>query len=357
MSKTERELYNVFFFAFLILVLMGVATILLPFGGPLLGAFVMAVTFYPLYERLRRWLPGRSAIFHALIADLLLFIFLVVPALLLIWTIVAESATLAVMLKSWSQTVAQWERGHFAETAPWLGQLRYWMRRTFGISSAEFQATFITRFTEGVSVIAAVGGSFAQNAVSFVIDLLIMQFTLFFLLRDGRTMYKRLADLFPMHDEDTQQLTVTVHDTVVGVVRGWLLTSVVQGLCAIVGYSIAGVGPAVLLGVLTAVFGLLPIVGTFGIWLPLGIFLMVQGMVWQGIFVLIWGAFVVVGFVDTIVRPYLVGQKAQMALLPLFFALLGGVEVFGAKGIILGPLLVAIAPLLLGIYRRRYLHP
>jgi hypothetical protein len=90
------------------------------------------------------------------------------------------------------------------------------------------------------------------------------------------------------------------------------------------------------------------------IWVPVAIFLLAKGMFWKGAFVLVWGALVVVGLIDSVARPYLIGRRLELPLFVLFFALLGGVIVWGAKGIIIGPILVGIAPVLLDIYRDRY---
>ena len=92
------------------------------------------------------------------------------------------------------------------------------------------------------------------------------------------------------------------------------------------------------------------------IWGPLAIFLIAKGSYWKGIFVLVWGAFIVVGLIDSVMRPYLIGRRIELSLFVLFFALLGGVIVWGAKGIIVGPILAAITPVLLDIYRDRYMR-
>src|SRR6185295_1558330 len=121
-------------------------------------------------------------------------------------------------------------------------------------------------------------------------------------------------------------------------------------------YLAVGVEGAVLLGALTAFFGMVPGVGTVGIWVPVGIFLLAKGMYWRSAIVLAWGALIVVGLIDSMVRPYLIGKRLELPLYVLFIALLGGVIVWGAKGVIIGPILVAITPVLLDIYRDRYLR-
>jgi predicted PurR-regulated permease PerM len=161
-------------------------------------------------------------------------------------------------------------------------------------------------------------------------------------------------NLVPMRAENKHQLGARMYDTVIGVIRGWFLTSLIQGLFAILGYWIAGVEGAVLLGLLTSIMGLMPVVGTAGVSLPIAIYFLVQGHYVKGTFLLLWAIIIVIGLIDTVIRPYLMAKKAELPMFALFFALLGGMEAWGAKGMILGPLLIAIAPILLDMYHHRY---
>jgi predicted PurR-regulated permease PerM len=353
----KREIYNVFFFVFLLAVLGAIITVLAPFSGALLGALIIAITSFPLYDRLCAFVPKCSPSLRAALMVLVVLVFIVVPIALICWTLVSESEALAAIARSWSQTLAQWKTGEIINDWPWLDSVRVWMHRTLGIGPRQFQQNVIASVSGLLGAASAMGTSVAQNAFGFLFQTLLMLFTLYFFLRDGRLLVRRLEALFPMRTDDTIEVFSTVHDTIVGVVRGWVLTSVVQGILASIGYFVVGLEGAVLLGLLTGVVGLLPVVGTFGVWVPVAGLLLAKGMYWQAVFILIWSGVLVVGFVDTIVRPYLVGQKAEMPIMYLFFALLGGAEVFGAPGIILGPIFFALAPVLLNIYRRRYLYP
>jgi predicted PurR-regulated permease PerM len=102
-------------------------------------------------------------------------------------------------------------------------------------------------------------------------------------------------------------------------------------------------------------FGLVPIVGTTGISLPVAIYFFYKGAYLKGTFLLLWGLIVVVGLIDMVLRPYLMGRRAELPMFALFFALLG-TKVWGAKGLLLGPFLIGIVPVLLDIYRERYLR-
>jgi predicted PurR-regulated permease PerM len=352
----KQDLSNTLFFALLLLVLLGILKLLSPFAGSLLAAFCLAIVFDPLHEKTKRWWPRLNPSVRSALVVLAVVVFLGIPLALLGWSIAAESENMSVVLKKWGATVQEFRQGDFSSTMPWMQAVMNFMHRVLGLSTEEIQQRFVNKFAQGLGAITAFGADIAQHALNFVFHLFIMLFTFFFFLKDGKTYRDQIANLIPLSVKDTREILQRVHDIIVGVVRGWLLTSIVQGICAAIGYFIVGLQAAVLLGVLTAAIGLLPVIGTLGVWIPVAAFLFLKGMVWKGVFILFWGGFVVVGLNDTLIRPYLVGQRAEMPILYLFFALLGGAEIWGAKGIVLGPLLVAVAPLLLEIYRQKYLH-
>jgi predicted PurR-regulated permease PerM len=155
----------------------------------------------------------------------------------------------------------------------------------------------------------------------------------------------------PLESDVKAYLAEHMGNTINSVLRGWFLTALAQGVLAIAGYLIAGVPSAILLGVLTSVAGLIPSIGTALVWGPVGLLLLSQGSIGMGIFLLIYGFFVI-SLVDNVLRPMLVGSHADLPFLYLVFALLGGFELWGLKGIILGPLLITIAPIVLEAFNK-----
>ncbi len=128
------------------------------------------------------------------------------------------------------------------------------------------------------------GTHLAKHAILLLADLLIMLFTLFFLFRDGERMWTGLQHLLPIRHEHKEELAARIRDAMTGIARGLFLTSLAQGVAATVGYLIVGTEGAVLLGALTAVAGLFPLVGTFAIWVPAGLFFLLKGLYVKGIF-------------------------------------------------------------------------
>ena len=350
------RIYDLFFLACLLGALGGIMQLLAPFSGALLAALVCAVVFYPLYEALRRRFPRARPTALALAADMLVLIIFVAPMVLMIWAIVRESSFLGSVLKQSNLTLGQWRRGEVTVAAPWMGHLQKLLRKGVGMTPLQFQENVIERVGRALETISEWGTYAAQRAVYFFFGLAGMLFTLFFLFRDGDMWLMFIHDLVPMNRSDKERLMTRIRDTVIGVSRGWLLTGLIQGVTATLVYGVVGIHGAVLFGALTALFGLVPGIGTVGIWVPVSIFLLAQGSYWKSAFVLMSGVLVIVGLIDSIVRPWLVGERVELPLFVLFFALLGGVAVWGAKGIIIGPMLAAITPVLLDIYRDRYLR-
>jgi predicted PurR-regulated permease PerM len=119
-----------------------------------------------------------------------------------------------------------------------------------------------------------------------------------------------------------------------------------------VGFIVVGV-PSLLAGILIFIFSFFPYIGTAFVWLPIGIYLIIIGKVWQGIFILLWGA-LVISLIDNMLRPYLIKGKAQVHPMIIFFSIFGGLALMGIWGIIFGPLIVSLAVTILHIYELEY---
>jgi len=346
--------YNGFFIFLLVSTLYGVARLLSPFAGALLASLACVATFYPVCNLLERHLPRSSPSFRAFLADTIVFTLFIVPVVLLTWAVIEESSSLGPVMRRWSLALDQWRQGH-GDSLPPMRFLRALMDRTVGMRQAQFQEHLAGWVGAVLSHISGLGAEIAGHIIDFVFDLLLVLFALFFLFRDGKKLLEYFDDLIPLAQNTKEKLLKRIYDTIVGVSRGWFLTSLIQGVIAMVGYFIVGTEGAVLLGALTAVSGLVPGIGTAIIWVPTGIFYLATGAYLKGIFVLLWGALVVTLTVDVIVRPYLMGKKAKLPFVLLFFALLGGLEMWGLKGVIIGPVLMSLVPPLLETYRYHYL--
>jgi predicted PurR-regulated permease PerM len=179
--------------------------------------------------------------------------------------------------------------------------------------------------------------------------------TTFFVLRHWTEIGTRAERMLPLHPAHTRVLLAEFQHVGSEVFIGTLLTGLAQGVLAGIGYAIVSVPESALLGALTAICSLVPVVGTLLVWVPVGIALVFSGSVGSGIFVLVWGAMVVGIVCDYVIRPKLVRGKSQVPTLFTFIALFGGVEVFGLVGLIVGPVIASVALALLRTYDRALL--
>jgi predicted PurR-regulated permease PerM len=200
--------------------------------------------------------------------------------------------------------------------------------------------------------LANFGANAARNILVIFGNLLLVAFGMFFCFRDGDRFVAKLIEITPMPTEQVTAIAARVYLTVTAIIRGALVTAAVQGVLATIGYAFAGVPLALFFGIVTGIAAMIPVVGAALIWLPLGIFIM-QRSPGLGIFVLAWGFFVV-SLIDNILKPILIGRGARLPILLMFLGVIGGINVYGFSGIIIGPLVVACLLAFVQIYREHY---
>lgn len=198
--------------------------------------------------------------------------------------------------------------------------------------------------------------NYAGDTVNVIFKLLLGLFftvlSMHFVLRHWSSLTKRAQNLLPLHPKHSGVLFDELRHVGRSVLLGTVVTGLAQGILAGLGYWVTGVPEPVLFGALTAAASLIPAVGTLLLWVPLGIFLMLTGHTAWGVVLLIYGATVVVGVSDYLIRPLLVGRHGNLSQLLTFVALFGGLEAFNVPGLVLGPLLMMLAVAVLRIYER-----
>jgi len=186
-----------------------------------------------------------------------------------------------------------------------------------------------------------------------VTDFFMMLFTLFFLFRDGDRLYARVYRAIPLEDEHKTKITERLGTTVTAVVRGNLLTALAQGVVSGLAYWLLDVPFPVFLGALSGLLSLLPFGGTGFVWGPVALYLLGTGDVVKGLIMLAVGLGLV-GVMDNILAPYLIGTRAKLPMLFLFFASLGGMAYFGFLGLFLGPIILAVVMEAFEIYEEEF---
>jgi predicted PurR-regulated permease PerM len=315
--------------AFLVLcslLLYQLALIFAPFFTPIVLALILARLFYPVYRYLMGLLRGRATIAAAL-STLTVTLVAVLPVAYLAFTVVAGLP----LIGNISQNV--------------LGQ--------FIVAYGDLQGSLLEGGKAVSGVLLTGAGGLARNTFELISDFFIMLFTLFFFFRDGHRLYEALYDAIPLEESYKAAIFGRLNQTMVAVVRGTLLTALAQGFVAGVTYWALGVPFPVFLGAASALFSLLPFGGTALVWGPVAAYLFWTGILWKGVVMVAIGVGLV-GLMDNFLQPLLVGTGADLPILFLFFASLGGLAYFGFIGLFLGPILLGIAIATFKIYRENF---
>src|SRR5688572_100070 len=241
------------------------------------------------------------------------------------------------------------------EQYPIIGPMARLAREELSVSAADIQE-WITRAVEAtLRNVASVGGGVALAALGTLVGFFFALFILFFMLRDGPSMFDRLQRLIPVPEEHRAQLFDHLSSVARGVFYGIGLTAIVQGTLVGIGFAIAGMPSPVVFGVLAAILALLPAGGAAIVWIPGVLYLGATGSYGMGTFLLIWG--LVVSTSDNILRPILVSRYAPVSAFMVFVGVVGGIAAFGAIGIVVGPVFLALVAAIVDYFDEKVIAP
>ena len=306
-----------------------------PFLKPVFFAIVLAIIFQPVYARIRRRIRNRNA--AALLSTAALVLIVVVASALLGRAIFSG---LQEMYQSLSDSGAGKERltvfvvQLFNRAISWAGHY-------LPLSVSDLQRAVLAHTEGAIGGLLAFSGSLATRATSLIVDMAVTVFVLFFLLRDGRTLLRKGAVLVPLRREQVRRLFIRIKTTLYAIVYGTIAMAAIQGALTGVAFWILGLAAPVLWGVIAGLCALLPVIGTTMVLLPAVCMLLFSGYWIKAIILAVWGL-LIVHPVDNILRPYLIGDRARLSMLMVFFALFGGLEAFGPVGLFVGPLILSL---------------
>lgn len=337
-----------FFYGSLLLLLYLTYLILIPFASPILWAAILVVVFQPLYRRLLQWLGGKSGL-TALTLTITVIAAVMIPAILCGWVLTQEVRS---FYQATERLYQQQGVAGIASHPAVMASRAFWDRVNllFKPLGFDLNALLLGGLSAVSSFIVDNLKGIALNLLSFTVNFFLTAFTFFFLLRDGETIIRGLQGLLPLERKHAEVLFSRLYNAVSAVVRGTLVTALAQGILGGVGYWAFGVPYPVFLGLATALFSLLPVGGSGLIWIPAAIYLFLEGSWIRGLFLLAWSA-VVVSTADNVLKPALISGGTNLPTLFLFFGMLGGLQVFGFLGFILGPVLLVTLATFLDIYK------
>ncbi|MDO8294080.1 MAG: AI-2E family transporter [Gallionella sp.] len=312
-----------------------VALVMAPFLAPLAWAGVIAYASWPLMERLRQRC-GRHDTLAAGLATVLAGLTLVIPLSWLIWLAQDETGRLYPAIRSF--VAAPPELPIWLAGVPWLGD---WLGHQRMALLADPQGVIVaakTWFAGHADEVASLAGGLGRNLAKLALALMI----LFFFYRDGTRIVSELRHvLVRFLGPRTHAYLAAAGATTRAVVYGFLLTAIVQGTLAGLGYWVAGLGSPVVLGLITALFALIPFATPIA-WGSAGAWLLLQGETGGAIGVWLWGA-AVVSQIDNVLRPMFISSIGDIPFLLVLFGVLGGIIAFGLVGLFAGPVVLAVA--------------
>ena len=326
-----------FFILLLLLTTVAFCFVLKAYYSSIFWAVILAVLFYPLKTRLRAWLGDRNTLASFLTLGIICLIVFIPLALV--------TTSLAYEGNQLYQSVSQ-NRGNLAGD---ITQVIHHLP-TFAQNFLErYGLTDVNTLQQKVSAIAMQGSHtlansallIGQGTFSLTVGFGIMLYLLFFTLKDGSYLVGLLLDAVPLTQHAKHHLLLKFAAVSKATVKGTVVVAIVQGALGGIAFWFLGVEGSVLWGALMAFLSLIPAVGSAIIWAPVAIYFLVLGPVWKGLFLIAFFV-VVVGLVDNFLRPLLVGKETRMPDYLVLISTLGGMELFGINGFVIGPLIAAL---------------
>ncbi|BCT67175.1 AI-2E family transporter [Nitrosospira sp. NRS527] len=331
------ELQQKTFLLLLVVVTLAFGWILWPFYGAVFWGSVLAIIFTPFHRRLLAVMNQRQNL-AALTTLLLCLIIVILPVTIMTISLLQEGALVYQGIRSGQLNFGAYFQQIMGAMPPWVIHL---LDRLGLTNISELQDMLSTGALQGSQFIAMHALSIGQNAFEFVISFGIMLYLLFFLLRDGAALSIRIKHAMPLSMEHKRHLFSKFTTVIRATVKGNVVVAAAQGTLGGIMFSFLGIQGALLWGFVMAFLSLLPAVGAGLIWMPVAIYFLFTGAIWQGVTLIAFGV-LVIGLVDNILRPILVGRDTKIPDYVILISTLGGMVLFGLNGFVIGPVIAAL---------------
>lgn len=313
------------------------ALILWPFSGAVLWAIAMAIVFMPLQLRLLRRTGGRATLSALLTLGLVLLI-VILPTALVLASLVTEAAGLYERMRTGELNLSRYLQ-HIVEIMPtWLRQLL----SRFGLGNFwVMQQKALAGLGQSGQAITSQAFLIGQNTLELVVGFFVMLYLLFFLLRDGPALASQVGAAVPLNAHYRSRLFSKFVTVVRATVKGNILVAIIQGTLGGIAFAVIGIPAALLWGTVMAFLSLLPAVGAALVWAPVALYLLTTGEPVAAVALFAWGV-LVIGLVDNLLRPFLVGKDTRLPDYLVMLSTVGGMAVFGINGFVIGPVIAAM---------------
>jgi len=319
-QKGVKDLTKIFFIIVFVIIIILAYKVIAPFITAIISAIILSYIFHPVYKKINNIFKSKNA--SSIIIIILIFLVILIPLFFIASALIQESLNFYRIL---SQT-----------TLPQLKLIE-------GIKiSLEEVSQYLTNYASKILI----------SIPKKIIDFFVMIFLMFFFFRDGEKILKKIKENIPMKRKLREELSKNFSEVTHGVIFGVIVTGFIQGLLGGLGFLIFGIPNPILWGLVMAILAILPIVGPYLVWIPLGIYLIATGNVLQGILLLIYGV-VIISAIDNLIRPFVISARTKIHPAIILIGILGGLYFMGIIGLIIGPLVLSFLIEFLKIYKKQ----
>lgn len=330
----------------ILLLLLGISAVFLSMIRHFFMAIFMAGIFsaiaHPLYIKFYRWFGGRR--FLASIITLLLIIFIVlIPFSILLGIITGQAINIGQSVKPWIQKQISEPNVYssYIETVPFIDHVEPYKELILQ-KAGELVGMISNFFINSIS-------SVAIGTVNFIFTVFIFLYTMFYFLMEGDKLLEKILYYLPLENHDEQRILEKFTSVAMATIKGTVIIGIIQGGLAGIAFAVVGINSAVFWGTIMTVLSIIPAIGSGLIWFPASVVLLLGGSYIKAVCLIIFCG-ILVGSLDNILRPRLVGRDIMMHDLMILFGTLGGLAMFGILGFIIGPIVAALFTTLWEIY-------
>jgi len=312
-----------------------------PFLSVILWATVLVILFHPVHKRLKQRI--RNSSLAALISSALVILIILVPVALVTLAVINELSNAVASVQQAADYLMD-------PNSPVTGPILNFLGQYIDINHLRSEEFLVER-------VRGVGGQLAGRTLGFIGGLIgaIVQtffviFTMYYFFRDGENISRSVRDSLPLDREQADSIMVRTREVIDASVYGVITIAMIQGTLGGLAFWALGLRSAIIWGVAMTFLSMVPMLGAFLVWVPAAIYLALTGHYVKAILLAAWGT-LVIGMIDNFLRPKLVGSRTRLHELLIFFSVLGGLNVFGVLGVVLGPVVMAITLSLIDVYR------
>ena len=312
-----------------------------PFLSVILWATVLVILFHPVHRRLRQRI--RSPSLAALVSCLLVILIILVPVTLITLAVINELGNAVVTVQQGADYLLDPNSRITGPILTFLGQY-------IDINQLRSEEFLVERIRGVSGQLASRTLGFIGGLVGAIVQTFFVIFTMYYFFRDGENISRSVRDSLPLEREQADSIMIRTREVIDASVYGVITIAIIQGTLGGLAFWALGLRSAIIWAVVMTFLSMVPMLGAFIVWVPAAIYLALTGHWVKALILAAWGT-LVIGMIDNFLRPKLVGSRTRLHELLIFFSVLGGLNVFGVLGVVLGPVVLAITLSLIDVYR------